>query len=133
MLLAEVLFNALEAVLAALGFVGRNDKARAARTVRILINAERTLKVPRGGVLLYALANEGIVLPTTCGGTGSCAKCKCMVTKGGGHITPQELPYFSKAQVKEHWRLACQVRLVRDLAIEVPVELLHPKQPGKVS
>lgn len=99
--------------------------------VRIRVNAERTLEAPTGGVLLYALAKEGITLPTTCGGTGSCAWCKCKVLKGGGRITDRELPYFSRAQVKDRWRLACQVKVVRDMEVEVPSGLLHPRQRSK--
>ncbi|HRH70676.1 MAG TPA: 2Fe-2S iron-sulfur cluster-binding protein [Flavobacteriales bacterium] len=96
--------------------------------VRIRVNGERVLDVPTGGALLHALAREGISLPTTCGGTGSCAWCKCKVTRGGGRITDQEQPYFSRTQVEDHWRLACQVEVLRDMEVEVPAGLLHPKQ-----
>ncbi len=110
----------------------RKKEQRPALSVRIRVNAERTLEVPTGGALLYALAKEGIVLPTTCGGTGSCAWCKCKVMKGGGRITEQEQPYFSREQVKEHWRLACQVKVLRDMEVEVPAGLLHPKREGEL-
>ena len=106
----------------------RKKEQRPLVSVRIRVNAERTLEVPIGGVLLDALAKEGIVLPTTCGGTGSCAWCKCRVMKGGGRTTDQELPYFSRAQVKDRWRLACQVKVVSDMEVEVPSGLLHPSQ-----
>ncbi len=109
----------------------RKKEQRPPVSVRIRVNAERTLEVPTGDALLYALAEEGITLPTTCGGTGSCAWCKCKVLKGGGRITDRELPYFSRTQVKDHWRLACQVRVLRDMEVEVPAGLLHPRQRSK--
>lgn len=112
-------------------FVKQEERVPA--SVRIRVNAERTLEVPTGHALLYTLENAGITLPTSCGGTGTCAKCQCRVPKGGGRITDRELPYFSGSQVKDHWRLACQVIVVRDLEVEVPASLLHPPAPDKVS
>jgi len=128
-----VLFLVIVALLMVTVRAFRKNAEQVPARVRIRVNAERTLEVPTGGALLYVLAQEGIILPTTCGGAGSCALCTCKVRKGGGRITDRELPYFSRAQVKDHWRLACQVRVVRALEVEVPAGLLHPKPAEKVS
>ncbi len=49
--------------------------------------------------------------------------CKCRVLEGGGDILPTEAGYFSRAQTKNHWRLACQVKVKNDLRIQVPDEI----------
>lgn len=91
--------------------------------IRITINGERTIAVSGGDTLFNTLAREGIALPSTCGGKGSCALCRCRVLKGGGPIAERELPYFTRAEVAQKWRLACQVKVLNDLAIELPAGL----------
>lgn len=87
---------------------------------RITIRGGRTLDVPSGQHLLEALGGHGIRLPSTCGGKGSCARCRCRVLRGGGRITDRELPFFTRTEVRDHWRLACQVRVGDDLEVELP-------------
>lgn len=88
--------------------------------VRITIDAGRVLEVNAGDRLYHTLVRAGVMASTTCGGYGSCAQCRCRVLKGGGRITERELPYFSKGEQQNHWRLACQVRVHGDLTIELP-------------
>ena len=56
--------------------------------VKILINEneDKSPTVKPGGTLLNVLANEGIFIPSACGGGGTCAQCKCQVNSGGGEI-----------------------------------------------
>ncbi len=93
---------------------------------RLRVNGVLDVEVDRGTRLMTALAAEGIQLPGTCGGKGACALCKCQVLSGGGPISPQEAPYFSKEAMRDHWRLACQVVVKGDMSIQVPDELLTP-------
>ena len=58
--------------------------------VDILINDERTIKVPVGGKLLAVLAGADLLLPSACGGKGTCGQCKVTVLEGGGTILPTE-------------------------------------------
>lgn len=90
--------------------------------VRLTINARRVLWVRSGATLLTALAEEGIQLPSTCGGQGSCALCRCRILRGGGHIQDRERPFFTPQEVEAHWRLACQVSVKGDLRVELPSE-----------
>lgn len=116
------------AVLCSLLVIGLGSLLARKRTppdqVRLTINGRYIAQVKTGNTLLHALAQEGIKLPTSCGGSGACAWCKCRVTKGGGRIQDRELPYFALPQVKAHWRLACQVKVVRDMSVEVPEQIL---------
>lgn len=92
--------------------------------VDIFINGqEEPVKAKPGGTLLGTLSNENIFLPSACGGGGTCAMCKCQVLEGGGDILPTEVGYFTRAEVAENWRLACQVKVRQDMKIKVPEEV----------
>jgi Na+-transporting NADH:ubiquinone oxidoreductase subunit F len=95
--------------------------------VRILINndEEKSPMVSPGSTLLSALSGAGLFLPSACGGGGTCAMCKCQVLDGGGDILPTELSHISRKDAKEHWRLACQVKVKNDLKIKVPEEVFN--------
>ena len=93
--------------------------------VKILIN-ENDAKSPYvnpGSTLLTALSNQGIFIPSACGGGGTCAQCKCQVNSGGGDILSTELNHISRKEAKNDWRLACQVKVREDMAITIPDEI----------
>lgn len=96
--------------------------------VKVTINGENTVEVAAGGTLLGTLAENGIYLPSACGGKGSCAQCKCQVVEGGGEILPSEKGHFSRKEQQEHWRLGCQVKLKNDVAIKVPESVMGVKE-----
>jgi Na+-transporting NADH:ubiquinone oxidoreductase subunit F len=97
-------------------------------TIEINGDPEKTITVPAGGKLLTTLAGEGIFLSSACGGGGTCAQCKCHVTDGGGSILPTEESHFTKGEVREHLRLACQVAVKQDMKIEVEPEFFGVKK-----
>lgn len=92
--------------------------------VHIIINGEGNLDVPAGGTLLGTLSNQNIYLPSACGGGGTCGACKCQVMDGGGSILPTEVGFFTRGQIRENWRLGCQVKVRGDLEIKVPAEVM---------
>ncbi len=96
--------------------------------VKIKINEDKEIEVQAGSTLLQTLANEKIFLPSACGGGGTCAMCKCQVTKGGGTILPTETGYFTRKEQQNHWRLGCQVKVREDLEIHVPEEIFGIKK-----
>lgn len=98
--------------------------------VRIEINGdpERTITVPAGGKLLQTLAEKGIFLSSACGGGGTCAQCRCHVMEGGGAILPVEEGHFTRGEIRDHARLACQVPVKQDMKIEVEPEFFGVKQ-----
>jgi Na+-transporting NADH:ubiquinone oxidoreductase subunit F len=96
--------------------------------VKLLINDERTLEVDPGGTILSTLSNNGVFLPSACGGGGTCGMCRCRVLEGGGSILPTEVGFFTRKQQNDHWRLGCQVKIREDLKIEVPEEVLGIKK-----
>lgn len=105
-------------------------KLTAAGDVKITINnkAEDPVVVKPGSSLLSTLAEQKIFLPSACGGGGTCAMCKCQVVEGGGDILPTEEGYFTRKEVQDKWRLACQVKVRSDLKIHVPEEIFGIKK-----
>ncbi|NCA82151.1 MAG: 2Fe-2S iron-sulfur cluster binding domain-containing protein [Opitutae bacterium] len=98
-------------------------------TCHIDINAGRKgLDVDGGSSLLSSLAQQDIFIPSACGGRGSCAYCKLKVNAGGGMIGPVEEPYLSADERKDNVRLACQVKVRKDLAVEIPEELFSVRR-----
>ena len=83
--------------------------------VTVTINGKDKISVPQGGSLLSTLSQEGIFLPSACGGKGSCGQCKLQVPAGGGDILDSEKGHFTRKQVKENWRLGCQCKFKGDL------------------
>lgn len=97
--------------------------------VAIDINAgKRLYKVRGGSPLLGTLAAEGIFVPSACGGRGSCGACKVKVLSDVGPHLPTETPYLTPEEIKQNVRLSCQVKLKKDIAIELPEELFSVKK-----
>lgn len=96
--------------------------------VKININGERDLEVSTGSSLLSTLSENNILLPSACGGKGSCGMCKCQVLEGGGDVLPTEKSHFSRKQLEDHYRLGCQVKVKNDLKIKVPQSVLGIKE-----
>ncbi|CDN31488.1 Na(+)-translocating NADH-quinone reductase subunit F [Mucinivorans hirudinis] len=97
--------------------------------VTIDINhGERVFESEMGGTLLSTLGNNGIFLPSACGGGGSCGMCKCQIMEGGGEILPTETNFFTRRQQAEKWRLGCQVKVKEDMKIHIEEEVLGVKK-----
>lgn len=96
--------------------------------VTITINKDTTVEANSGKPLLSTMADNNVFLPSACGGKGSCGQCKVQVVNGGGEILPTETVHFSRKEIKDNWRLACQVKVKEDMAIEVPASVLDIKE-----
>ena len=104
-------------------------KLTTAGNVTIDINDGKTvLETETGSSLLATLSNNGIFLPSACGGGGTCGLCRLQVLEGGGEILPTETGYFTRRQQKEHWRLGCQVKVRDNLKIHIPEAVLGVKK-----
>lgn len=91
--------------------------------VTIDINEEKQIKTDPGSTLLSTLSNNGILLPSACGGGGTCGMCKAQVHDGGGSILPTEKGFFTRKEQQNDWRLGCQVKVREDMKISVPPEV----------
>ena len=126
-ILGVVMFTAVVLALVGIILVAR-ARLVSSGDVSIEINGEKTITVPAGDKLLQTLSESGLFLPSACGGGGSCAQCKCVVTEGGGAMLPTEEPHFTRREANEGWRLSCQTPVKQDMKVEVPEEVFGVKQ-----
>ena len=96
--------------------------------VVITVNDDKELTVEQGNNVMATLNENGIFLPSACGGKASCGQCKLQVLEGGGEILDSERTHFSRKEVKEHWRLGCQCKVKGDLKVKVPESVLGVKE-----
>ncbi len=96
--------------------------------VSIEINGERRLEADSGKSLLSTMADNNVFLPSACGGKGSCGQCKVQVFEGGGDVLPTEAVHFTRKEMKDSWRLGCQVKVKQDMKIGVPASVLDIKE-----
>ncbi|MCK4754004.1 MAG: NADH:ubiquinone reductase (Na(+)-transporting) subunit F [Calditrichia bacterium] len=93
--------------------------------IKILINEDesKSLEINAGGNLLSVLSDNKVFLPSACGGGGTCGMCKCQIIDGGGDVLPTEKSLLTRKQIKDDWRIACQVKVKQDMNIHVPDEI----------
>lgn len=98
--------------------------------VKLFINDDESLTrtVSAGNTLLNTLSSQGILIPSACGGGGTCAMCKVQVIDGGGDILPTETGHISRKEAMEHWRLGCQIKVKNDLSLKIPDEIFNIKK-----
>jgi len=92
-------------------------------TIEINGDSERSLVVPVGGKLLNALTARKIYVPSACGGGGTCGTCRLQVVSGGGDVLPTERSLLNRREVREGFRLSCQVPVKDNMEIRVPPEI----------
>ncbi|MGF1762957.1 NADH:ubiquinone reductase (Na(+)-transporting) subunit F [Aliivibrio kagoshimensis] len=97
-------------------------------TISVNGDPEKAITTGAGDKLLGALSASGIFVSSACGGGGSCGQCRVKVKSGGGDILPTELDHISKGEAREGERLACQVNVKSDMAIELPEEIFGVKK-----
>jgi Na+-transporting NADH:ubiquinone oxidoreductase subunit F len=96
-------------------------------------NGEKKVSLKQGASVLAGLARNGIFIPSACGGNARCGYCKVKIISGGGAITIPEEPLLTPEEKASGMRLACQVKAVKDLAIEIPRHLFSVKRfTGKI-
>lgn len=125
-LLGVLMFTLLVLLLVVLILFARS-RLVAAGKVRIFINDDpgKTLEVATGDKLLNTLAAHKIYLPSACGGGGTCGECRAIITKGGGDILVTEKAKLNRRQVREGYRLTCQVPVKRDMQLVIPPEVFE--------
>ena len=85
------------------------------------------VRVPPGVTLFDAASWNGIAIDSTCGGHGTCKKCKVKILDGTAPATPLDARAFSPDELRAGWRLACRVQTSSDLRVEVPPLVTRPK------
>jgi uncharacterized 2Fe-2S/4Fe-4S cluster protein (DUF4445 family) len=92
-----------------------------------LLPAERTVRVPPGVTVFDGASWNGIAIDSTCGGHGTCKKCKVQIVSGSVPVSRLDARAFTPDQLRDGWRLACLAQATRNLTIQVPPLVTRPK------
>lgn len=95
--------------------------------VCLRINDTHEVSVSPGGKLHEALASQDILLPTACGGKGTCGQCLVRIPDSGP-LLPTESALISRTEAAEGYRLACQLTVLEDLQLRLPEALLESRK-----
>jgi len=82
----------------------------------------QTLRVPDGRTLLEAAQSAGIHLNAPCGGQGVCGGCRVVIPDDPPEPSETCLTVLTGEEIRRHLRLACQVRVTKDLRVVIPEE-----------
>ena len=96
--------------------------------VTLTVNGDTKLEVEQGNSVMNTLNENGIFLPSACGGKASCGQCKLQILSGGGEILDSEKPHFTRKEIKDNWRLGCQAKIKGDMEVKVPESVMGVKE-----
>jgi Na+-transporting NADH:ubiquinone oxidoreductase subunit F len=97
--------------------------------VKVNINdGVRVIETEPGNTLLTTLGTNKVLLPSACGGGGTCGMCRCQIESGAGSILPTETGFFTRKEQQNNWRLACQVKVKEDMELHIHPEILGVKK-----
>ncbi len=97
---------------------------------KITINDDKEFEARGGQSLLRMLQENKYFIPSACGGKGTCGYCRVKVTDGGGPAIPTEALILGSRELRDGFRLACQLRVKNDLRIDIPPEYLEIREYG---
>lgn len=125
---ASLIFLVIVLVLVVILLLAKSRLVNSGEVAISINDGSKVLHAPAGKSLLATLNDNGVHLSSACGGKGSCGQCKLQVVSGGGDILPTEAVHFTRKQVKDHWRLGCQVKVKSDLEVKVDQAALDVKE-----
>jgi uncharacterized 2Fe-2S/4Fe-4S cluster protein (DUF4445 family) len=86
-----------------------------------------SVRVPPGVTVFDAASWNGIAIDSTCGGHGTCKKCRVRIEDGDVPPSPLDARAFTPQELEAGWRLACRALAADSLEIEVPPLVTRPK------
>jgi uncharacterized 2Fe-2S/4Fe-4S cluster protein (DUF4445 family) len=94
--------------------------------INLLFN-ERAVRVPYGVTLFDAASWNGIAIDSTCGGHGTCKKCRIRIADDPPVPSSLDIRAYTPQEINDGWRLACRTIATRDTNVEVPPLTTRPK------
>ncbi|HZQ07530.1 MAG TPA: ASKHA domain-containing protein [Anaerolineae bacterium] len=95
-------------------------------TIRFL-PSETVTHAPEGTTLFNAANWAGLAIDSTCGGRGTCGKCKVRLVEGQAPIREADRKYLTPTELSNGWRLSCRAVLHTDCVVDVPRLMGNPK------
>lgn len=111
-------------------FVLRQRKRK--RAARITYAGGRSVTFSPGMTLLEISRSAGLPHASVCGGRGRCSTCRVRISQGLFSLPPPtgaEMVTLKSIEAQENVRLACQIRPVGPLDVEI---VSHPRVTGPV-
>jgi uncharacterized 2Fe-2S/4Fe-4S cluster protein (DUF4445 family) len=104
------------------------EEEAAAQPVRVDLTFNgRPVRVPSGVTLFDAASWNGIAIDSTCGGHGTCKKCRIRIAGEAPAPSGLDLRACTAQEIKDGWRLACRTTATRDTRVEVPPLTTRPR------
>ena len=101
--------------------------AKAEKVKVTFLPRETTTRVPAGTTLFHAAAWTGQPIESTCGGRGTCGKCRVRIIEGAAPVTPADMQHLVQEDIGCGWRLSCQAEVRTEMVVHVPRLLTTPK------
>lgn len=127
-LTASIIFFIIVLALVVILLLAKNWLVASGEVTISVNDGKRMIHTQSGKSLLSTLGDNGIHLSSACGGKGSCGQCKIQVISGGGEMLPTEAVHFTRRQIKDNWRLGCQVKVKDDMTVKVSESALEVKE-----
>lgn len=89
--------------------------------------SETITHAPEGTTIFNAANWAGLAIDSTCGGRGTCGKCKVRVLKGNAPVREADRKFLSPSELDEGWRLSCRAVLHSDCVVDIPRLMGNPK------
>jgi ferredoxin len=108
----------------------REEQAAVEEPARVSLRFEpsgTSVRVPPGVTVFDAASWNGIAIDSTCGGHGTCKKCRVRIQDGDVPVSPLDARAFTPQEIRAGWRLACRAQAGGHLEIEVPPLVTRPK------
>jgi uncharacterized 2Fe-2S/4Fe-4S cluster protein (DUF4445 family) len=102
------------------------DNKWATDLVTIRFEPEGRIVKAQAGENLRLLANaSGVFIRSDCNGDGTCGKCRVILAENGeslGELTYSEQDLLTEREIRQGYRLACQVHVKENLVVKIPEE-----------
>jgi uncharacterized 2Fe-2S/4Fe-4S cluster protein (DUF4445 family) len=92
-----------------------------------LVFNDRPVRVPSGVTLFDAASWNGIAIDSTCGGHGTCKKCRIRIADDPPVPSSLDIRAYTPQEIRDGWRLACRTIATQDTQVEVPPLTTRPK------
>jgi len=84
----------------------------------------KVVEVPNGSTILQAAVTAGVQIQSTCGGRGTCGKCKVQIPlRDIVPITEESESSLSDVERAEGWVFACKYTLEQDLTVKLNTQI----------
>lgn len=83
--------------------------------------------VPESTTVFNAANWVGLAIDSTCGGRGTCGKCKVKMLVGANSISDADRKFLTVEELTEGWRLSCRAPIHQESTVVVPSLMTSPQ------